>query len=204
MIAKPLLVQLAGLVIFLWLATGAATSVREVSLQEMLAQAELIFEGEVIDVAVQEPPDRRPLTRIRFQVLDIIKGRFEHPTITLDFLGGKIGGKRLAVTDMEYPALGEHGIYFVESLSRRQVHPLYGWSQGHFVTYADESGRLRIQTADGQPVTGLEFEPAASFPRPSRGIAKGILTRRDALANEALPLEDFKQQLRLHLDDIGK
>ncbi len=199
-----LLVRLAGLVIGLWLATGAATSVREVSLQEMLAQAEFIFEGEVIRVAVQQTPDHRPFTRISFRVLEVIKGCFEHPTITLDFLGGKSGGKHLAVTDMEYPALGEHGIYFVESLSRRQVHPLYGWSQGHFVTYADESGRLRIQTAAGQPVTRLEFEPAAGLPRISRGIAKGVLTRRDALANEALPLEDFKQQLRLHLGKIRK
>lgn len=202
MIATPLLVRLAGLVIGFWLATSVATSVREVSLQEMLAQAELIFEGEVIRVEVQETSDyQRPFTRISFRVLDVIKGRWEQPTIILDFLGGESGGKRLAVTDMEYPALGEHGVYFVESLIRRQVHPLYGWSQGRFVTYADKSGRLRIRTASGRPVTRLEFEPAVDLPRSSRGIAKGVLTRRDALTNEAMSLQDFKQQLRLHLDE---
>lgn len=198
MIAKSLLV---GLVIGFWLAASWATSVREVSLKEMLAQSELIFEGEVMRVEVQETPTyHRPFTRIHFRVLDVIKGSWKHPTITLDFLGGESAGRRLEVTEMEYPALGEHGVYFVESLSRRQVHPLYGWSQGRFVTYADESGRLRIRTAGGQPVTRLEFEPAID-PHISRGIAKGVLTRQDALAHEALSLEDFKQQLRLHLGE---
>jgi hypothetical protein len=101
---------------------------------------------------------------------------------------------------MDYPTLGEHGIYFVESLNRRQVHPLYGWAQGHFIAHADESGRLRLQTATGQPVTGLEFESTAGLPQLSRGIAKGVLTRREAEASEAMSIEDFKQQLRQYLN----
>lgn len=201
MISPPVLVRLVGLIIGAWLATGAATSVREVSLPEMLMRAELVFEGEVIHVAVQETPDRRPFTRIDFRVLEIIKGRFEHPTITLDFLGGESGGKRLVLAEMDYPALGEHGIYFVESLNRRQVHPLYGWSQGRFIAYPDESGRLRLKTAAGQPVTGLEFKSTAGLPRLSRGIAQGVLTRSDASASEALSVEDFKQQLRQYLNE---
>lgn len=200
MIAKSPLIWLAGLILSFWLATALATSVREVSLPEMLERAELVFEGEVIHVAVQETPDHRPFTRIDFRVLEVLKGRFERPTITLDFLGGESGGKRLALEAMDYPTLGEHGIYFVESLNQRQVHPLYGWSQGHFIAHADESGRLRLKTATGQPVTGLEFEAAAGPPRLSRGIAKGVLTRRDAEASEAMSVEDFKQQLRQYLN----
>ncbi len=203
MIPLPLR-RLFGWVLGLWLGTAIATSVREVSLEEMLTQAELIFEGEVAHIEVQETPIyRRPFTRVEFRVLEVIKGNWQQPTIALDFLGGESNGRRLAVEEMDYPKLGEHGIYFVESLRRRQVHPLYGWSQGRFVTFVDAEGRLRVQTAHGQPVTGLEFTPL-NFPRLSRGIAKGVLTERAATATQALSLKDFKQQLRQKLDEISR
>ncbi|GAB6067745.1 hypothetical protein JCM13664_10630 [Methylothermus subterraneus] len=194
-----MILRLVALLIAGWLATASATSVREVSLQEMLERAELVFEGEVVRVRGGETLDQRPFTRIEFRVLDVIKGRYERPTLTLDFLGGESGAKRLAIEAMDYPALGERGIYFVESLTTRLVHPLYGWSQGHFVAYPDESGRLRVRAANGQPVTQVEFAPAAGSPRLSRGVAKGVLTRRDAQISEALSLEEFKKQLRQHL-----
>ncbi|MBN2702149.1 MAG: hypothetical protein JXR29_11945 [Methylothermaceae bacterium] len=195
--------RLTGLVIAFWLATATATSVREVSLDEMLARAELVFEGEVTHLEVKETPHHhRPFTQITFRVLDVIKGREELSTVTLDFLGGQIGDKRLQVSDMDYPELGEHGIYFVESLQRRQVHPLYGWSQGRFLTTVDEAGQLHIRTADGDPVVRLEFDSASEPTGLSRGIAKGVFTRGDALSKEAISLDDFKRRLRQQLDII--
>jgi hypothetical protein len=188
---------LLGLSLSVWLLTCAATSVREVSLKEMLEAAELVFEGEVTSVSVQAPLNLPPFTRIDFRVLEVIKGHFTSPTLTLDFLGGEVGPKRLAVEEMHYPKLGEHGIYFVESLRRRQVNPLYGWSQGHFLAQPDRFGVLRVLTYDGQPVTSLSFEAQALGL--SRGVAKGVKTRRDALNSAALSLEDFKHKLHDYL-----
>ncbi len=187
-----------GLSLSVWFLTCAATSVREVSLKEMLEASELVFEGEVIGVSVQAPPNQLPVTRIDFRVLEIIKGRFTAPTLTLEFLGGEAGLKHLAVEEMHYPKLGEHGIYFVESLQRRQVNPLYGWSQGHFLAQPDSLGVLRVLTYDGQPVVQLSFEGQTLSL--SRGVAKGVKTQREALDAKALSLEDFKQKLRDHLD----
>ncbi|MCX8050042.1 MAG: hypothetical protein N3A55_10365 [Methylohalobius sp.] len=194
-------VRLIGFILGFWLTVGLATSVREVSLEEMLTRSDLVFEGEVIAVEVQEVPNLRPYTRILFRVLDVIKGSWREPTIALDFLGGEVGSKRFEVAEMDYPELGEHGIYFVESLRRRLVHPLYGWSQGRFITRPDKTGQLRIHSASGQPVVGIQWATQKRPKRLSRGVAQGVAIRSEALAEEALALEEFKRRLRRHLQE---
>jgi hypothetical protein len=73
----------------------------------------------------------------------------------LRFLGGTVGNKTMAICDMKFPQPGERGIYFVASLERMQVHPLYGWSQGHFLLWPDETGTDRVMTSSEQPVTEI-------------------------------------------------
>ena len=64
----------------------------------------------------------------------------------------------MSISDMKVPQVGERGIYFVESLERSQVHPLYGWSQGHFIVEMDDTGADRVMTTRKQPVTGLTLD----------------------------------------------
>ncbi|MFN3920490.1 MAG: hypothetical protein ACK4JF_09435 [Methylohalobius sp.] len=156
MSAKSMLLRLVVLISF-WLTPVLATSVREVSLPEMLERAELVFEGEVIHVAVQETLDHRPFTRIRFRVLDVIKGSFEQSTLTLDFLGGERGASRLQVAEMDYPELGEHGIYFVETLKSRLINPLYGWSQGRFIECSARKPCPLEQGESAAPLTSPDY-----------------------------------------------
>ena len=124
-----------------------ATSVRQVTMDEMLQFCEFVFEGKVLGLEAKENNQKRIHTYVIFEIQDIIKGDYSSDTITLSFLGGTIGDVTMAVSDMKFPKEGERGIYFVESLDRLQVHPLYGWSQGHFIVKTDDTGIDRVMTS---------------------------------------------------------
>ena len=116
-------------------------SVLRVGLDDMTRDSELVFEGTVTSVAPRL--DRKSdviRTHVTFEVHEVIKGSAAGDSVELSFLGGTIGDTTQRVAEMSVPAPGTTGIYFVESLGRPQVHPLYGWSQGHIAVVADTNG----------------------------------------------------------------
>jgi hypothetical protein len=176
--------------------TVHATSVVEVSLQEMLQHSALVFEGRVIDLQVREHGSREIQTLLTFEITDVIKGEVNGRKITLGFLGGTLAGRQVSVSDMQMPALNERGIYFVESPGRNQVHPFYGWSQGHLRLVPDATGTERVVTRSGRPVRGIE---RISVKRPrglSKGVARGLILGASTDRSTALDSREFKWLLR--------
>ncbi len=173
-----------------------ATAIRQVNLDEMLRQSELVFDGVVKNIQVKENEYGRLTTHVTFKVLDVLKGNPGGKTITLIFAGGSKDGKTLKVGEMDYPDLGERGIYFVESLQKRLVNPLYGWSQGRVLVIADDDGTLRVYTAQENPITGLAASPTPPSRQLSRGVAQGVQSSKQTLNKKALLLEQFKRQLQ--------
>lgn len=173
-----------------------ATTVLRLPFEEVCNQAEFIFEGRVVDVAARMDDEGRYIwTHVVIEVLEAIKGRHDANQIELKFAGGSLNGLTLDVGEMHVPQVGEHGIYFVDSLSRQLVHPLVGWDQGHYRVERTPDGVRRMITADGsfiesilpQQIAGEEF---------SRGIPYGVeVIEPDARLN-AMPIADFKSTVR--------
>ena len=176
-----------------------ATSVMEVSLDEMLQNSELVFEGEVVDLKVHELGNGAIQTRVTFEVIDVIKGRAPQKMITLGFLGGTYGDRQTTVSEMRMPVLHERGIYFVESPGRNQVHPLYGWSQGHFRVLRDEQDIDRVLAADGEPIAGIEQAAEIRSGKLSKGTARGLKLGHTGRLVDAVDKQEFKRQLRERL-----
>lgn len=179
---------------------GNASSVREVSLNEMLQQSQFVFEGTVTAIEARENSQKRIHTYVTFEIKDIIKGEYHSNVITLSFLGGTVGDVTLAVSDMRLPQIGEHGIYFVESLERLQVHPLYGWSQGHFIVERDVTGSERIMTNRRLPITAvmdtMQDEQMTPGKESKQALSKGVV--RDfvvAQDKKGLTVDEFKRVL---------
>jgi len=186
--------RLALSLCFLMVCSAHATSIMQRSLDDMILGSELIFEGRVAHVETNGH-GRQIHTRITFEILDIIKGRWDHRSITLNFLGGSINGNALKIDGMQYPQITEKGIYFVESLEQRQVHPLFGWSQGHFVTFRDELGIEYVMTANKKPVVALDFASKRRKARLSQGVADGIVIKTKDSVTRSMPADEFKQVL---------
>ncbi len=153
----------------------SATSVLQITFEELCQQAGLIFEGRVIAVDARKN-DRSPdiWTYVTFDVIDVIKGPSVGDEIELAFMGGTIGDVGLQVASMQFPKLAETGIYFVESLARRQVNPLLGWTQGHYLVEPDEFGTKRVFTHARRPVRAIEPKPQSSQAGLSRGTPLGL------------------------------
>jgi hypothetical protein len=184
-----------------------ASSVREVTLDEALQQSQLVFDGSVVTVEANEDSPKRIYTYVTFDILEIIKGKYQKSSITLRFLGGTFGNVTMAISDMQVPQIGERGIYFVESLERLQVHPFYGWSQGHFIVEPDQTGIDRVKTNRKQSITevGVDKLEAQSPPddaslQPlSRGVARGLIVAQDSKVTKGLTANEFKNILKERL-----
>ncbi|MDX8389145.1 MAG: hypothetical protein R8M38_01510 [Mariprofundaceae bacterium] len=171
------------LVAILTLPSAFASSIEKKSLNEATLHSDFIFEGRVIEIENVIHDSGRPFTHVTFEILDIVKGQYNQSAITLKYLGGTKGDYTLEVTDMHQPALNEHGIYFVESLIKQQVHPLYGWSQGHYlITKNRVTGTRGVQAVaqdrhvkqrDGHHTGNKIFPTPESFKQQLKGMLSG-------------------------------
>ena len=117
------------------------------------------------------------------------------------FLGGTVGEIGLDVSDSTLPELGEAGIYFVESLERFQVNPLYGMDQGHFLIL--ESGRQRIMvTRSRRVITGLMINDQPPAEGLSNGIARGLSLDEAGASPSGVTVFQFKQAVRQYSDQL--
>lgn len=177
----------------------SATTIRAVSVAEMLEQSELVFEGRVSSIEVRGGEDPASIhTCAQFEPIEVLKGPAVGKSIELCFAGGTKGGFRRRIEGMIYPRPGENGIYFVKSLTEHYVSPFYGWQQGHFRAVDTENrGAPRVEVADGRSVVSIDrTSPWADGL--SDGVARGVrvLSRRGSGQERPITLKNFKAKLR--------
>lgn len=140
-----------------------ASTILQVDVSYLLSHSTLVFEGKVLSQQPQwNTAHTNIFTAITFRVDDVIKGRYNEPTITLNFSGGIVGNQGMRVSSLVYPQVNKKGIYFVESSDKNLVNPLVGWSQGHFLLETDSDGVERIFTEAGAPVLNFSTEPVTA------------------------------------------
>ncbi len=202
-VSRPLQLLALGLLLSLSSLPVHASTVLEMSFRDVIDHAELVFEGQVRIVEARRDAEGMIHTWVEFDVLEVLKGEHASSTLTLRFLGGTVGTQRLEVTDMQLPQVGETGFYFVESLTRPQVNPLVGWSQGHFLIEPRADGEPGVLSAHHEPVlavTAAEQAPVtAAMNTFSKGVAKGVVVQesfRAMAASGPMHADDFKRSVR--------
>jgi len=176
---------------------ASASSVRALTLSEMMGRCEVVLEGRVREVQSREDPDTGAIhTYVTFEVLDVLYGRSPGPRLTLRFLGGRVGERALRVAGTSVPEMGERGIYFVESTRRRLVNPLLGWAQGRILLVPDAEGHVRVTSAAGAPIVALDPSPPRRAPWRSGGVAIGLSTDPRVPLDRALSASSLKRALR--------
>jgi hypothetical protein len=134
-----------------------ATTVIPPTFDELVKQAELIFQGSVTNVrSVWEGQggQRHIETYVTFQVSDNVKGD-AGASYTIRMLGGTIGDETMLVTDTPKFRVGDNEILFVEH-NFDQFVPLVGISHGRFHIQRDaETSRDVVVNGEGEAVGDL-------------------------------------------------
>ncbi len=165
-----------------------AASVVQMPFEQLVEDSEFAFEGRVVETRSEWNADRSAiLTRVRFEVADVIKGG-PIGSFEVSFMGGTADGMRMSLSGLRIPDLGERGIYFMESIQRPLPSPVLGWNQGHFRIVDD-----RMMTSNGRPVTGFEQSGSvlAAF---DEDMPSGLRLSDDRTA--AVSVVEFKAHVR--------
>ncbi|RLA51005.1 MAG: hypothetical protein DRQ98_12130 [Gammaproteobacteria bacterium] len=177
----------------------SATSILEVSFSELCRDSQVIVEGRVSRVTTKRDENSGLIwTVVTIDTSDLISGNLSKPVLQLEFLGGTHNGVTLNVGEMQVPEAGETGIYFINKPGAKQVHPLTGWGQGHFILQTDAKGIQRIATARKRPVAQVEPSDASEHSVLSKGTAKGVKVVAGAKPplSQAMNADDFKALIR--------
>ena len=165
------------------------TTVIPPTFDELVSQAQVIFQGVVTDVRSQwvgEGAQRSIVSYVTFKVEDAMKGN-PGSTYTMRMLGGTVGDQTMDVTDTPKFKVGNRDILFVENNGSQFV-PLVGIMHGRFrVEREQASGREVVVTNGGEPLSNISQ------------LGKN---KQAASAGTALSIEEFKLAILTKLTHV--
>jgi hypothetical protein len=182
--------------LFLMLCVGLAavcvraTTVIPPTFDQLVSDAELIFQGTVTDARSQwigEGGGRHIATYVTFGIEDAIKGA-PGRSYTIQMLGGTVDGETIEVSDTPKFKVGDRDILFVEHNGNQFV-PLVGIMHGRFHVQTGAGGREIVTKDNGASLANVD---------------KLGTDERAALAGPALSTADFKSAIRQRLSQLGK
>lgn len=177
----------------------SASSIRAVTVDEMINRAGVVFNGTVIGKSTHRDSSNGNIyTDVTFSVTTVIFGDLAESEIVLTYMGGEYAGLRLEIAGTSVPQLGEEVVLFAENPSKRLVNPAYGWSQGYFRVLSDSTdGQKYVFTESGKPVSNIASgHGATGSAMSSDGVAVGIEFGDDADAHGKMSLDAFVATLR--------
>jgi len=165
------------------------TTVIPPTFDELVNQAQVIFQGIVTDVRSQwvgEGAQRSIVSYVTFKVEDAMKGN-PGSTYTMRMLGGTVGDQTVEVTDSPKFKVGNRDILFVENNGSQFV-PLVGIMHGRFrVEREQASGREVVMTNEGEPLSNVSQ------------LGKN---KQAANAGTALSIDEFKSAVHTKLTHV--
>lgn len=162
-----------------------ATTVIPPTFDQLVSDAEFIFEGTVTETRSQwagQGADRHIVTHVTFKIEDALKGA-PGTSYTIQMLGGTVDGETLEVAEAPRFKVGDHDILFVEHNGSQFV-PLVGIMHGRFHVQTDAGGREVVAKDNG-----------AALADPS----KLGQDEQAAVTGPALLAADFKSAIRQKL-----
>lgn len=162
-----------------------ATTVIPPTFDQLVNQAQLIFQGTVTDLRPQwmgEGAERHIVTFVTFKIDDAFKGALNQ-TYTIRMFGGTLDGQTIEVTDAPIFKVGDRDVLFVEN-NGTQVIPLVGIMHGRFRIQTDAGGQEKVAKDNGAAVS----DPA-----------KLGLDEKAAVTGQALSAAEFKAAIRQKL-----
>lgn len=179
---------------------AGATTVIPPTFDELVARAEVIFQGTVTNVRSQwtgEGAQRHIVSYITFNVEDPIKGE-AGATYTLQVLGGTVGDTTMEVTDSPTFKPGDRDILFVEH-NGTQFIPLVGIMHGRFRVQKDQQTGTERVTNDHRDTVSDLAQLGKEDHVTHKAAALGAASADQSPVEEPLRAADFKEAIKAKL-----
>ena len=134
----------------------SATTVIPPTFDQLVGQAEVIFQGNVTKVNSQwvgEGGERHIVSYVTFNVKEALKGA-PGRSYTLRMFGGTVDGETMGIADAPKFEVGDEDILFVENNGSQAI-PLVGIMHGRFHVRHDNSGSELMTTNEGEPLRNV-------------------------------------------------
>jgi hypothetical protein len=151
---KKHLLAIAGLLA--GAASLSATTVIPPTFEQLVDQAQVIFQGSVTNISSQwvgEGAERHIVSYITFKVKDALKGA-PGKSYTMRTFGGTVDGETMTIGDGPKFEVGDEDILFVEN-NGTQVVPLVGIMYGRFHVRKSASGQEMVTTNEDHPLRNV-------------------------------------------------
>lgn len=170
----------------------SATTVIPPTFEQMVAEADVVFQGEVVDVRSQFREigaDRIIVTIVSFRVSKVLKGS-ALPIMELEFPGGTVGDRTFEIDGIPRFANGDRDVLFV-SAKTRVLSPIVGLSYGRFrIVTESASGRSIVHRFDGAPV--VSTAQIAARPQVAAGPQIGAGSAAPLALSVPMSVTDFE------------
>jgi hypothetical protein len=159
-----------------------ATTVIPPTFDELVSQAEVIFQGDVTNVKsewVGEGAQRHIMSYVTFKVEEALKGD-PGLSYTIRMLGGTVDGETMGVSDAPKFTVGDKDILFVQN-NGSQFIPLVGIMHGRFHVRTNEANQQIVTNNEGESLKNvaslgrLSSAPAAGQPDLSAAAFKAAV-----------------------------
>jgi hypothetical protein len=167
-----------------------ATTVIPPTFDQLVSDAELIFQGTVTDTRSEwtgQGTERVVVTYVTFKIDEAMKGA-PGGSYTIRMLGGTVGGETFEVADAPRFKAGDRDILFVEH-NGNQFIPLVGIMHGRFHIQTDAAGHEIVAKDDGAALAN---------------VSKLGQDEKAATTGPALSAADFKSAIRQRLAQLGR
>lgn len=207
-----------GLILMLGLSHSTLGSViQKKSFEDLAIQADLAAIGRVLNVESHPTMDGQyAYTYVTVGELELLKGTYRQPTITLRMDGGPLAdGSVLLIPGIPSFEPGEKVVVFVRG-NGQHICPLIGWEQGLLRVVKDpRSGQEILRTSEGKRIHTIEQgefvigstlsreEADNSAGQPDYGQVKDLRRLEEILTSADLTLDSLKAQVRTVLAKAG-
>ncbi len=124
-------------------APAHATSLVELSFDQLVVSAELIVRGTVQEVWTERDANGRVWTRTQLELTEVLKGEVSKDTIIVDQLGGTWAGRTAQVYGGARFDVGEETMVFLEQLDSGHT-VVVGLEQGKYTLKMDPVSREQV------------------------------------------------------------
>jgi hypothetical protein len=155
-----------GVLVVLMASATSATVLLALDVEDLAVMSPVVLVGEVNTVESGWNSDRTKIhTRVQITPVEVMKGPSDLGTVTVKFLGGKVGDTVAHLPGVPRFEVGEKVLVFLEPREDKEGYLPVGFYQGKFKVFRDPDTRKEMLLRDG-PDLGVKLVGGVYDQRP--------------------------------------